>query len=939
MLEKESDKKTTYGKPEEQARQKIDQMLKEAGWKVVCREDFLAHEPCAVCEQILEGAHRADYMLFLDGKAIAVIEAKRAEVNLDDPSARAEVAQQAEGYTTELPEWAKTWSNPIPLVYLSNGESTYFKSLTTSDDYQKTNSILTPKKMRDYVPTAAEISRYAALPELKPDSLRTCQYEAIRNFETSLRDGKTRALVVMATGAGKTFTACLAAYRLLEYAKNFKHVLFLVDRTALGTQANGEFGRFRLTSTREAFTSIFTTDILNSKTIGQELNLTISTIQRLYAAMTGKPLPDENTDEDDNTDDNGNDNPPQPPPDIKFLGQDGHEVHLPRDYFDLIIVDECHRSIYSNWGNILTYFEKAILLGLTATPGPETLDFFENNVVLNYTLEQSILDGVNVSVEPYNILTLASTDGGTVLKNTPVIERINKTGEKQTVTTKDNIVYTPCDLDRAIENDSQIELILKTYREKVYTDLYPERSADFASLPKTLIFAKSERHAQRIVQIAREKVFHDQCENNPSFVQTITYSSPDPQKRITEFRNSKEFRIAVTVTLVATGTDIKPLEVLLFMRRVGDLQLFQQMRGRAVRTLSDDVLRAVTPNADRKSHAYLIDAVGLQPEPKDRDKTTAKPPITFKEMFEQMLHGVLPDEYLSRFAGRMAYANNIKRTPKNHLDEFATLAGNTLRFFAQNIYDALKNNTLPDYIEKAPNPEREALIAFVADNLQTRKKLLEIFAGYRYLLDPGEDTLITVGFDTKDAQNRAAKFEQCIRENEDHIQAIHLIATSAPITYADLTTLRDWLTKQDPHFNMLMMWSVYRTLDESHTCVIPLEGEAERIAVTNLIPLVRYALHKVPRLASIFRGKNSRFNLWCGQKQRGTFTPEMRNILSKICDYILTNGTINAKTLHLQERARAVQAFHNLENLNAELAAFSAFMLKSDESNDESAAL
>ena len=936
MLENESDKKATCDKPEEQARQKIDQMLEEAGWKVVRREDFLAHEPCAVCEQILEGAHRADYMLFLEGKAIAVIEAKRAEVNLDDPNARAEVARQAEGYTTELPEWAKAWSSPIPLVYLSNGESTYFKNLATTDDYQKTNSILTPKKMRDYVPTAAEISRYAALPELKPDSLRTCQYNAIRNFETSLRDGKTRALVVMATGAGKTFTACLAAYRLLEYAKNFNRVLFLVDRTALATQANGEFGRFRLTATREAFTSIFTTGILNSHTVGQNLNLTISTIQRLYAAMTGKPLPDESTDED--TDD-GNDNPPKPPTEINLLGQDGNKVLLPRDYFDLIIVDECHRSIYNNWGNILTYFDKAILLGLTATPGDETLDFFDHNVVLNYTLEQSILDGVNVSVEPYNILTLASTDGGAVPKGTPVIEQINKTGEKQTVTTTDNIVYTPCDLDRLIENDAQIELILRTYREKVYTDLYPERSPDFASLPKTLIFAKSEHHAQRIVQIAREKVFPDQCENNPSFVQTITYSSPDPQKRITEFRNNREFRIAVTVTLVATGTDIKPLEVLLFMRRVGDLQLFQQMRGRAVRTLSDDSLRTVTPNADRKSHAYLIDAVGLQPQPKDRDKTIPEPPISFKDMFEQMLHGVLPDEYLSRFAGRMAYADNLKRTPKKHLDEFAALAGKTLRTFAQRIYDALKNGTLPDYKEKASNPEREELIAFVADNLNTRKKLLEIFAGYRCLLDPGEDTLITVGFDTKDAQNRANKFEQCIRENEDKIEAIHLIATSAPISYSDLTTLRDWLTKQDPHFNMLMMWSVYRTLDETHSSVIPLEGEAERIAVTNLIPLIRYALKKVPRLASIFRGKASRFNLWCGQKQRGTFTPEMRNILSKICDYILTNGTINAKNLTLQDRARAVKAFHNLENLNAELAAFSAFMLKTDEQNVEAAAL
>ena len=800
----ESDKTVVQMKPEEKARQKIDRMLMDAGWKVVCREDFLPAEPCAVCETQTEGSHRADYVLFVEGRALAVIEAKRAEINLDDAKIQHTVAEQAEEYAHTLLPWMKAWVNPLPIVYLSNGDTTYLKIADTDVDYIPVQAILSPKEMLGSVSLDADISRYAALPALSRKGLRDCQFSAITNLEASLRKGNRRALISLATGSGKTFTACLAAYRLMEYAK-FGRVLFLVDRTNLGRQALGEFGRFRLTRSGESFTSIYDTDILRASTAGRKLEVTISTIQRLYAALTGAALAE--GDEEDESDALESERD-KPQPQITLAGS-GESVSLPRDYFDLIIVDECHRSIYSHWGAVLDYFDSAVIVGLTATPVDETYAFFKNNVVANYTLDQSVVDGVNVGCEFYSILTEAATTGGAIKEGDKLLETAKRTGEKAEVVAQTPRVYTPSDLDVKIENPEQIRLVLTTYRDRVYTDLYPEREPDLASLPKTLIFAKNEDHARRIVEIARE-VFTGQ---DPRFVQQITYSAPNSEALITSFRNDREFRIAVTVTLVATGTDVKPLEVLLFMRRVGDLPLFIQMQGRAVRRIDGEVLRAVTPNASYKDRCYIVDAVGLQPEPRgERRSIPPPPPLPFEQMVEQMTHGHLPDDYLSRLASRMAHrANN---TPARHLEEFAQLAHISMRELAEHIFGTLP--TLPPFDVKGENVERRELVAFFVDDLPTRKKLLEIIKGYKAMLLPGEDTLITVGFSRDEAVARAEKFERCLREYEDTNEAIHLIATNDSISYEDLDALREWLFRQDSHFSTRIMWNVYRTLDAAN---------------------------------------------------------------------------------------------------------------------------
>ncbi len=912
----EAEKTVGQLKPEEIARQKIDQMLEEAGWKVVCREDFLPSVPCAVRETQTLDAHRADYVLFVEGKALAVIEAKRAEIDLDDAKIQREVAEQAEEYARTLLPWMGAWATPLPIVYLSNGESTYLKIADVNTDYISVRAIQSPKEMLEAVSLKDGISRYAALPVLSERGLRHCQYEAITELEASLKKGKRRALIQLATGSGKTFTACLAAYRLMEYAK-FKRVLFLVDRTNLGRQALGEFGRFRLTRSGDPFNSLYETEILRASTVNRELQVTISTIQRLYAALTGGALVD--GDEEDESDET-NDTEPQ----ITLAGF-GESVQWSRDHFDLIIVDECHRSIYSHWGAVLNYFDSAVIVGLTATPVAETHEFFEHNEVAHYTLEQSVIDGVNVGCEFYNILTAAATTGGAIQVGDRMVETANRTGATEEVVADTPSVYTASDLDVKIENPEQIRLVLETYRDRVYKDLYPEREPDFASLPKTLIFAKNENHARRIVKIARE-VFPNQ---DPHFVQQITYSAPNPEELIRTFRTSREFRIAVTVTLVATGTDVKPLEVLLFMRRVGDLPLFIQMQGRAVRRIDDNLLQTVTPNAICKDRCYIVDAVGLQPSPRGERREVTPPPVPFELMIEQMTHGNLPDEYLTRLAGRLAYRSN--NTPHWHLREFEKLTTSSLKGLAQQIFEAIPK--LPSFDPKGENVERKNLVAFFVNDLDVRKKMLEIIKGYRETFCQGKDELVFVGFNCEEATKRAQKFEQCLRDYEDTNEAIHLIATNEAITYDELKALEEWLIQQDSHFTASTMWNVYRVLQKEN--VAELKSYDERSAVTNLIALVRYALKLSPRLVPLLRNRERWFNLWCGQAQRGELTPLQRKVMNEVCDYVLVNGALQRedflrKDNPLDERvlAQAVKAFGSPEAVDKVFADFSAFMLK-----------
>ncbi len=828
----------------------------------------------AIREGLLKGNLEADYFLFINGKAVGVLEAKREETD----AFASKVCEQATLYARSVPNIYQAYQKPLPFIFTSNGKELYCCDFREQDScFKQIMAIPTPHEL---VKKLGIEDTFAGLPTLKRKGLRDCQYEAVTELEKSFRAGQNRALMVLATGAGKTYTACLAAYRMLSYTP-MRRVLFLVDRNNLGKQAEGEFGTFRLTENGDAFNTIFTVNRLRSSSIPSDSNVVISTIQRLFSFLKGETIED-NDDDDENEPVEEVILPPNP--------------NLPHDYFDMIIIDECHRSIYGNWRKVLEYFDTARLVGLTATPIEETKKFFNYNIIVNYTLEKSIVDGVNVDCRVYRIKTQVTETGGAILEGERVKEETRYTGEVKTVSNKETKTYTNKELNRSVINPAQIKLILSTYRDVVYTELFndPQREPNMGYLPKTLIFALNEAHATNIVQIAKE-VFG---RTDDRFVQKITYSAGDSNELIRQFRNDKDFRIAVTCTLVATGTDVKPLEVVMFMRDVESLPLYIQMKGRGVRTIGDEQLRNVTPNAFSKDCFYLVDAVGVTEHaqtvaPIDDGPTTKT--ITLKELLERISHGYIPDEYLKRLAATLARIYN--KADDSQRKEFVRLSHDDMKELSVRIYDALEKGILPLFVSTdEPNNERKGLVAPLANHADARKYLLILAAGFVNTLMPGEDTLISKGFSIEEAKNTTEAFEDFCKKYYDEIEALRIFCKKyydeiealriiynnegEPITYSMLKDLENRLKMANNHFTSKQLWNSYaivnpkvvrrstnrlkmannhftsKQLWNSYAIVNPKvvrrsTTKEESDALTNIIQLVRFAFHQIERLDSV----------------------------------------------------------------------------------------
>lgn len=876
--------------PEEKARVKIDRLFAEAGWTVVNRDEY---EPTmnavAVREALLKGNLEADYFLMINGKACGVLEAKREEIDV----ASNMVSEQVATYAKMVPDYYQAWQNPLPLLYKSNAKVVDFQDYRKSNvEWEEINRIHTPKEIVDMLGID---DPFAGLPILKSKGLRACQFEAITELEKSFRTGQNRALMVLATGAGKTYTACLAAYRMLAYTP-MRRILFLVDRNNLGKQAEGEFGTFRLTENGEAFNTIYTVNRLKSSTIPKDSNVVISTIQRLFSLLKGEEIVD--NDDDDADDATGEVTLPDNP-------------KLPHDYFDMIVIDECHRSIYGNWRKVLEYFDTARLIGLTATPIPETMAFFNNNRIVNYTLEKSIVDGVNVDNRVYRIKTEATENVGAIMQGEHVKVESRYTGKTEEVSSKETKNYSKTELNRSIVNPSQIKLILTTYRDAVYTEMFndPQREPQFEYLPKTLIFALNEAHATNIVKIAKE-VFGEVCPNADMdrYVQKITYSSGDSNELIRQFRNDRDFRIAVTCTLVATGTDVKPLEVVMFMRDVESEPLYIQMKGRGVRIIGDEQLRNVTPNALSKDCFFLVDAVGVTehtmsiPEQGEGPDVEA---ITLKVLLERIAHGNLPDMYIKRLASTLSRLHN--KADGEQRAEFERLAHDSMDAIATRIYDALESGELPPFNDiNEPNNERKGLVAPVANHAKVRKYILILAAGFVSTLMPGEDTLISKGFSVEEAKDTTSAFEQYCHDHQDEIEALRILynQNGDPITYAMLKDLENKLKMENNKFSAKQLWNSYAIVCPDHVRRATKKEESD--ALTNIIQLVRYAFRQIERLDCVCTTARQYFNLWCGQWHRD-ISDRQKDLMSQVVDYIAANGACTIRDIRDDDKTQAAQ--------------------------------
>lgn len=912
--------------PEELAREKIDKQLKNAGWDIVDRNDYSPMNAQAVKEALMQRNKESDYLLFVDDKAIAVIEAKKEDNNLDY-----KVAEQAENYAYNPKGWYGLWTDSIiPLVYLANGNKIYFKNLLTNPDgdYIEISEMHSPKRMLRLINKTSE---FGALPRLNKQGLRDCQYEAEINFEKSLKEGKRKSLAMLATGAGKTYLACLATYRLLNYTKT-NRVLFLADRNNLARQAETEFCLFDRTEKNQTMNSLYRINRLKKKE-DIDADIVISTIQKLFSVLTGQKIIDDDEDKEDEST-------------FRFANSLfnneivnlGNDLKLPSDYFQFIIIDECHRSIYGKWKSVLDYFKGAIVLGLTATPTPEAYAFFNSNIIEQYTYENSIVDGVNVPARVFRIKTNITEHGGLILDGDHVTE-LNKAGLVVGSYVSDvRVDYASTELDKSVINPHQMNIIIREYRDAVFSQLYPTREENWHYIPKTLIFAKNDNHASEIVEIIKD-VFKEKFKDNKvpdGFVQKITYSAGDSNALIRDFRNEKNFRIAVTVTLVATGTDVKPLEVVMFMNDIKSEVLYTQMKGRGCRFINDDKLREVTPNADTKECFYIVDAIGVT----EHDKSIPKPnsgkrgpnTLSLEQLLERLAHGEVNNDNLSLLRD---YCSTIQKRYENnplfqrHLDSFISSFNFAPKTLANSINEAISNGSLPLYLGISnPNIERKNLISCLISNVDARKKIIEMHKGY-YIIAPDEDKIIYSGFSKESAKAFIQTFEEFLANNTQKIEALQVVYNSEDkvITHSMLTELKDELVSENRQYTSYNIWNNYKILDKNGV-VDDYDTKHNPNAVTNLLQIVRYAFRKTNRLSSLYGNFARRFNLYCGQAQR-ELSQEQKNIMRSISEYIVSEGAINPIELNEFDPdlwRKATKSFK--AELPAEMITLSNFILR-----------
>jgi type I restriction enzyme R subunit len=575
----------------------IDRQLRAAGWAVQDRAEMnlFAGPGVAVREIIMaKGYGRVDYLLYVDQQAVGVIEAKPQGTPLSGVEWQSAV--YAEGLPAAVRLKALTRDGRLPFVVEASGSETHF---TNGYDPQ-------PRARRIFAfpqpGTLARMVRDAEadperptwrakvrhLPSLERKPLRPAQITAIEGIERSLAEQRfDRSLVQMATGAGKTYTAVTDSYRLLRHG-GFSRILFLVDRNNLADQTLAEFQNYRTPDDGRRFTELYNVDKLTAAGMLASTNVVISTIQRVYRVLAGDTAPE--------GDDPGLDDfVPDAPVAVSY------NPDLPPETFDLIIVDEAHRSIYGVWRGVLEYFD-AHIIGLTATPGKQTLGFFRQNLVSEYTYPQSVADGVNVDFDLYRIKTRITEHGSRIDAGTVVPKVDRRTRVQRLEQLDEDLEYTDRQLDRAVTAKSQIRLVLDTFRDKLFTEIFPGRS----TVPKTLIFCKDDAHAEEVVTTVRE-VFG----KGNDFAAKITYSARDPKSLLQAFRTSATLRIAVTVDMIATGTDVKPLECVFFMRDVRSAAYFEQMKGRGARTIAPADFQAVTPDATEKTRFVIVDAIGV----------------------------------------------------------------------------------------------------------------------------------------------------------------------------------------------------------------------------------------------------------------------------------------------------------------------------------------
>jgi len=885
--------------PEEQARVLIDEQLTQAGWHVCDRQDIdlVNQYGNAVREVVMDAGHgRADYLLYVDKKVVGVIEAKPIGTTLS--GVQWQSAMYAAGLPEAYRETAVLKDDRLPFIFEASGtETRYTNGFDPNPRARKIFNFPQPE-------TLARITRDAEanpgaptwrarvhnMPPYDDYDLRPASKVAVGAIEDSLAAQQhSRSLVQMATGAGKTRMAVTESYRLIRHG-GFNRVLFLVDRNNLGDQTLREFRDYTTPDDGRKFTDLYNVDKLTSAGMVSSSKVVISTIQRVFYALRGIEAPE---DDDPGIDDF---TPPEP-----VTAE--YSESFPPESFDLVIVDECHRSIYGVWRSVLEYFD-AHILGLTATPTKQTYGFFQQNLVSEYTYPQSVADGVNVDFEVYRIKTAISEDGSTIEAGTTVPKQDRRTRQQRLEELDEDFEYTAGQLDRDVTSKSQIRLILETFRDRLFTDIFPGRSV----VPKTLIFTKDDNHAEEVVNTAR-RVFG----KGNDFAAKITYTAKDPKDLLQKFRNSPTLRIAVTVDMIATGTDVRPIECVFFMRDVKSRTYFEQMKGRGARTINDADFQTITPDAKFKERFVIVDAVGVTEHPfVDAAPLERTKSLTLKQLLERAATFTITADETATLASRLSRLE--RELTKEEHSELTDLAGTPITAITKGLMtvtdpDVITNleknaPTRPDGkpdVARAVREHINTVVTPIAGNAPLRTRLLEIRASKDRVIDEvSVDILLNAEgvIDYDKCREVITSWKGFLEDNKDEITLIQVLYSqdnNAQITFKELRELSERIAAPPRSWSIDLIWNAYQALDTDNV------QRADRHTATDLITLIRYTLEHDHELIPYATTVEDRYTNWLAQQHQNgaTFTETQRWWLDRIKDTIIQTTHVTIDDLAL----------------------------------------
>jgi len=879
-----------FPKPETKTRHKIiNPMLEKAGWVVQHFSVANIHASLGVAVEYFPmgmGVGEADYVLFVNGEAVGIVEAKKEGETLVGKEL------QSNRYAQGFPKDFSCIDLPLPFVYESSGSETRFTNLW--DPKPRSREVFwfhRPETLQEWTRSNKQTLRvnFCSMPPIDNPHLWPVQEKAIGSLEESLAAARPRALIQMATGSGKTFTAVNICYRLIKHA-HAKRVLFLVDRSNLGIQTLQEFENYIVPKDGRKFTELYNVQQLNSNVIDDVSRVCISTIQRIYSMLKGEEQLDPISEEKSGFED-------------EFSLESAlveYNSAIPISMFDVIIVDECHRSIYKLWKQVLDYFD-AFLIGLTATPSKSTIAFFNKNLVMEYSHEEAVTDNINVDFSVYDIRTRITRDGSIIPKGEIVQKRDKRTRRKKWEQLEDEVQYSCDQLDRSVVSKDQIRTVVRAFKDKVFSEIFPDRK----HVPKTLIYAKDDSHAEEIVQIVREEF-----DEGNDFVVKITYKTEGekPENLIRQFRNDFYPRIAVTVDMIATGTDIKPLEIVFFMRSVKSRNYFEQMKGRGVRVMRNDDFMAVTPDAVAKERFIIVDAVGVTEVDGLSDTTPLEqnPSVSFEKLLKSIRFGKPSKEKLSSMAARLVRLH--KKLTEEQIKEVKEITnGKVLTDFSHDFILAIDEDRTVEQIrrEKGKPEDRipyepkqkeinevsekrmiEAIKPFIG-NAKLMERLPEIKAETEQIIDDvSVDEVVNAGYSpiaTEKARDIIKSFKEFIGRNKDQLDALQIFyGAKKPLYWKALKQLAEKIKTPPYCLTPVKIWQAYKQLEANKV-----HGRAGG-KIADLVSLLRFELGKSPELEPFADTIDKRFSRWLSeQRAMGVeFSQEQLIWLEKMKDHI-----------------------------------------------------